>query len=141
MNLKHHIGDVVCAIIENSGKFLIAQRPAGKPLAYRWEFPGGKVHEGETEISALSRELREELSIEVEIIERLTPVVHEYTDFSLRLIPFRCRIIRGIPVTNEHESLVWISMDESDRYEFPEADVPVLDEYRVKLNTESVCNG
>ena len=126
----NHIGDVVCAIIEREGQFLIAQRPKGKSLALLWEFPGGKVQPGESDRVALARELHEELLIEVEIIEALTPVTHTYPDFSLRLVPFRCRITSGTPVALEHEQLEWISIDEAGNYDFPEADTPVLVEYR-----------
>ena len=59
-----HIGDVVCAIIERDGSFLVAQRPEGKSLALKWEFPGGKVEEGEPALEALHREIREELGVE-----------------------------------------------------------------------------
>jgi 8-oxo-dGTP diphosphatase len=126
----NHIGDVVCAIIEQDGRFLIAQRPKGKSLSMKWEFPGGKVQEGESHTVALSRELHEELLIEVAIIQPLTPVNHAYGDFSLRLVPFRCRITAGTPVATEHERLEWIGIDEACLYDFPEADIPVLEEYR-----------
>lgn len=127
-----HIGDVVCAIIERDGRFLIARRPAGKHLARKWEFPGGKVEAGESEVEALKRELLEELGVRVEILERLTPVEHRYPDRSLRLIAFRCRISAGVPDAGEHEALRWIGIDEACEYDFPEADIPILAEYRLK---------
>jgi 8-oxo-dGTP diphosphatase len=125
-----HIGDVVCSIIERDGRFLIARRPAGRHLERKWEFPGGKVDPGESEASALERELHEELQIRVEILERLTPVEHDYADLSLRLIPFRCRIVEGSPIALDHEELRWITIDEASDYDFPEADAPILEEYR-----------
>ncbi len=127
------IGDVVCAIIERDGRFLIARRPEGKHLARKWEFPGGKVEAGESEAAALDRELQEELGVRVEIIERLTPVEHSYPDRSLRLIAFRCRIVDGVPDAGEHEELRWIEIDEAGAYDFPEADLPILAEYRLKI--------
>jgi len=127
------IGDVVCAIIERDGRFLIARRPEGKHLARKWEFPGGKVEPGESEAEALERELREELGVGVEIVERLTPVEHRYSDRSLRLIAFRCRIVAGVPDAGEHEELRWIEIGEADAYDFPEADLPILAEYRQKI--------
>jgi 8-oxo-dGTP diphosphatase len=128
--MARHIGDVVCAIIERDGRFLIARRPAGRHLERKWEFPGGKAEPGESESDALHRELMEELGVRVGIIERLTPVEHAYPDISLRLIAFRCRIIEGIPVARDHEELRWIGIDEAEEYDFPEADEPILAEYR-----------
>jgi 8-oxo-dGTP diphosphatase len=128
------IGDVVCAIIERDGRFLIARRSAGRHLAHKWEFPGGKVEAGESEAEALERELLEELGVRVEIFERLTPVDHRYPDRSLRLIAFRCRIVDGVPDAGEHEELRWIEIDEASEYEFPEADLPILTEYRLKID-------
>jgi len=131
MNPLSHIGDVVCAIIERDGAFLITQRAEGRRLALKWEFPGGKVEKGETPAEALHRELREELGVKVAITRPLTPVVHAYEDFSLRLIPFLCTLLSGEPVLHEHRALAWISPAAIDAYDFPEADLPVLDEYRI----------
>lgn len=125
-----HIGDVVCAIIERDGRFLIARRPEGRHLERKWEFPGGKAEPGETETQALHRELHEELRIKVEILERLTPVEHCYPERCLRLIPFRCRITDGEPQPLDHEELRWITIDDTSAYDFPEADTPILAEYR-----------
>ncbi|WP_281279052.1 (deoxy)nucleoside triphosphate pyrophosphohydrolase [Chlorobaculum thiosulfatiphilum] len=131
-SLQLFIGDVVCAIIERDGRFLIARRSAGRHLARKWEFPGGKVEVGESEAEALDRELMEELGVRVEIVERLTPVEHSYSDRSLRLIAFRCRIVSGEPDSGEHEELRWIEIGEAGDFDFPEADLPVLAEYRQK---------
>ena len=131
--MTRHIGDVVCAIIERDGRFLIARRREGRHLERKWEFPGGKAEPGESETEALDRELLEELRVRVEIIERLTPVEHSYPDISLRLIPFRCRIAEGEPLACDHEELRWIAIDEATGYDFPEADAPILAEYRAHL--------
>lgn len=133
MSTPPHIGDVVCAIIERDGRFLIARRPEGRHLERKWEFPGGKAEAGETELEALERELHEELRIRVEVIERLTPVEYTYPERSLRLIPFRCLIIDGEPEAYDHEELRWIDIDEAGEYDFPEADAPILAEYRTRI--------
>lgn len=137
MTIPPHIGDVVCAIIERDGTFLIARRPAGRHLERKWEFPGGKAEPGESAQAALERELFEELRIRVEIVGLLTPVEHTYPERSLRLIPFRCRIVEGEPVACDHEELRWIGIDQAGGYEFPEADAPILDEYRLLLRAET----
>ncbi|MBN1279787.1 MAG: (deoxy)nucleoside triphosphate pyrophosphohydrolase [Chlorobiaceae bacterium] len=140
MHSPVHIGDVVCAIIERQGSFLIAQRPKGKSLACKWEFPGGKVECGESALDALHRELREELGIAVMVSGALTPVFHMYPDFSLRLLPFLCTISAGEPVLHEHRAIAWITLEMIGGYDFPEADLPVLDEYRQRLYA-TACKG
>jgi len=71
---------VVCAVLEDdSGRILVAQRPADKHLALKWEFPGGKVDPGETPPAALLRELREELGCTAVITRALEPFLHDYT--------------------------------------------------------------
>ena len=130
-----HIGDVVCAIIEKEGRFLIARRPEGKSLASFWEFPGGKVHDGETRCEALHREIDEELATTIGVIGQLTPRFHAYADFSLTLVPFRCVLSGPEPEPLEHEELRWITVGEIVHYRFPDADLPVLDEYLL-INAE-----
>jgi len=125
-----HIGDVVCAIIERDGSFLVTQRALGRSLALKWEFPGGKVEEGESHAEALRRELQEELGVGVAIKGTLTPVFHAYGDFSLRLVPFLCTLLCGEPVLREHRALAWITPEMIAAYDFPDADIPVLEEYR-----------
>lgn len=125
-----HIGDVVCALIERNGRFLIARRPRGKSLGGFWEFPGGKVEPGETAEAALHRELHEELGLQVEILAPLAAVEHAYETFALRLVPFRCAILHGEPSPTEHDELAWITIEMVASYRFPDADLPVLEEYR-----------
>ena len=127
-----YIGTVVCAIIERGGGFLVARRPEKKCFGSCWEFPGGKVHEGESETEALHREIAEELGTAVRILERLTSRFHAYADFSLTLVPFRCVLSGPEPRPIEHRELRWITIGEAAEYDFPAADLPVLDEYRVK---------
>ena len=123
------IGDVVCAIIEKDGYFLIAQRPAGHQLARKWEFPGGKVADGESLHAAIKREILEELDVVIEVHSALTPSFHAYQHLSLTLIPFRCFVIRGIPAPLEHSNIVWVDEKTVREYQFAEADIAVLEEY------------
>lgn len=131
-----HIGDVVCAIIEEKGRFLIAQRPSDHQLSNKWEFPGGKVRDGETPTNALKREINEELHLDIEIYNPLTPNNHSYPNFSLTLIPFRCSIIEGIPIPAEHQQIKWVTIDTVDSYDFSPADIPILNEYLRLRRTE-----
>lgn len=125
----NYLGDVVCAIIEKDGCFLIAERPAGHPLAGKWEFPGGKITSGETSSEAIRREIHEELDIIVEVHLALTPSFHAYEHHSLTLIPFRCSITKGVAKPLEHSNIVWVDEKTVKKYQFAEADIPILEEY------------
>jgi 8-oxo-dGTP diphosphatase len=118
---------VVCAIIEDeAGRFLLAKRPKGKCLGGFWEFPGGKLEEGESIEAALVRELQEELLIQTEIFQILEMVEHHYEKPSIRLIPCRARILSGVPTALEHSEIGWFSNHEIDRSALAPADVPIL---------------
>jgi 8-oxo-dGTP diphosphatase len=98
-------------------------------LGGKWEFPGGKVHAGETPQDALLREIREELGIGVVVGEALKSGV-EWTDgeVSIRLTGFRCEITEGEPVALEHEEIRWCEISELRDLDWAEADVPLVDE-------------
>lgn len=118
---------VACALITDElGRYLLAKRPSGKSLAGFWEFPGGKLEDGESAAKALSRELQEELLIETEVFQTLEPVEHHYENFSIRLIPCRAKILSGIPTPVEHSELGWFRISEIDIQTLAPADVPVL---------------
>jgi len=121
--------DVVCGVIENAaGQILACLRPQGKHLGGRWEFPGGKIDPGESPEAALVRELQEELNVEVEIGQPLTPVVWHYEKVTIRLHPFRCRILAGELQAIEHEQLHWCAPEDFHALDWAEADVPILRE-------------
>lgn len=128
---------VVCAIIERNGGFLAAKRAAHQTNGLLWEFPGGKVMEGETAECALVRELREELGIEVRIVKRLPTSFHEYPWISIDLVPFICSLTSGEPQPHEHAELRWIDKKESSALEWAPADVPVLEGYLAQCNYSS----
>ena len=121
--------DVVCGVIENSdGQFLACLRPAGKHLGGLWEFPGGKVDPGESPQSALARELLEELAVVVEVGLPLGPVIWNYGERTIRLLPFRCRITGGDLQAIEHEQLFWCSPENFNDLVWADADIPILRE-------------
>lgn len=101
---------VVGAAIIESGRVLVAQRRRSD-VAYKslkWEFPGGKIEPGETEEEAIVREIREELDCEIEVIELLPEMSHEYPDFVLRMTICICRLRPGeAPKCLEHNALSW----------------------------------
>jgi 8-oxo-dGTP diphosphatase len=100
--------DVACGVlVDADGQVLMAQRPPGKIAAGHWEFPGGKIEPGETTLAALSRELREELGVEVLAAEPLIDFVHRYRDRRVRLRTYRVTAYRGQPQGQEAQTLAW----------------------------------
>ncbi len=118
--------EVVAALIWESGRFLICQRPAHKARGLLWEFAGGKVESNETMETALIRECREELDITVAVDDLFIQVLHEYPDISIRLTLFHCRIASGTPKLLEHNDLRWISPSEIPNFDFCPADKDIL---------------
>ncbi len=133
--------EVVCGVIRNdAGKVLACRRGLQRHLGGLWEFPGGKVDDGETAEVALARELMEELGVSVEVGERLGAVV-EWTDgqVSIRLTGYWCRISEGIPEALEHEELRWCHVCELEGLEWAEADVPLVIEistFKLQVSTK-----
>jgi 8-oxo-dGTP diphosphatase len=120
---------VVCAIIERGGRFLAAKRAPGQSNALLWEFPGGKVKDGEAAENALEREVQEELGVAVILKKRLRSSAHSYPWVSINLVPFICGIASGEPLAHEHAEIRWVDRKEALRLEWAAADIPVLEEY------------
>jgi len=118
--------EVVAALIRQEDRFLICQRPIGRPRALLWEFPGGKVEAGEDQRQALIRECREELGVDVLPGEIYMQTEHLYSDIHIRLTLYEARIITGTLTRREHHALRWISPQELDSRSFCPADVPFI---------------
>lgn len=118
--------DVTCAVVVERGLVLVTQRGEHMDHPLRWEFPGGKVMDGETPESCIRREIREELGLTVTVKRRLPMVVHRYDTREVRLIPFVCVIEGGTLSLREHRAYRWVPPGELDRLEWLEADVEVL---------------
>lgn len=117
-----------CALIDADGRVLIAERPAGKPMAGLWEFPGGKVDAGERPEDALIRELQEELGIVVNesCLAPLTFASHTYTEFHLLMPLYVCRRWQGTVSPREGQKLAWVRPNRLKDYPMPPADVPLI---------------
>ena len=126
---------VTCALIEWERKVLVAQRPPGKALAGKWEFPGGKIDKGESPNACLKREICEELGCEVDIKSPLTPVTCDYAKGSIELIPFRCVIKAGQPRALEHSAIEWVDPLKLRELDLAEADQPIVEEYLEQLGS------
>ncbi|MGH9385957.1 MAG: 8-oxo-dGTP diphosphatase MutT [Vicinamibacterales bacterium] len=116
---------VVAAVIERDHAFLITLRPSGAHLAGHWEFPGGKVHSGETHSEALRRELFEELDIVGQVGELLHTVTHAYPAKTVELYFYRCGFL-GEPKPMMGQEMRWVPRDELASLAFPEADRDLL---------------
>jgi 8-oxo-dGTP diphosphatase len=117
-----------CALIDPDGRVLLAERPAGRPMAGLWEFPGGKVEAGERPEQTLIRELKEELGIAVEeaCLAPLTFASHAYPDFHLVMPLYVCRRWEGIVAAQEGQKLAWVRPNRLRDYEMPPADLPLI---------------
>ena len=117
-----------CALIDTDGRVLIAQRPQGKAMAGLWEFPGGKIEDGEQPEQTLIRELREELSIVVSeaCLAPLTFASHSYPDFHLLMPLYVCRKWQGTVTALEGQQLAWVKPNKLRDYPMPPADVPLI---------------
>ncbi|HEY4042138.1 MAG TPA: 8-oxo-dGTP diphosphatase MutT [Rhodopila sp.] len=117
-----------CALVDVDGRVLLTRRPEGKKMAGLWEFPGGKLHPGETPEVALIRELKEELGIDV-TAACLAPFAfasHDYQGFHLLMPLFVCRRWKGTPMPRENQTLAWVRATKLSEYEMPPADKPLI---------------
>ena len=123
------------ALVDREKRVLLAQRPEGKSMAGLWEFPGGKIEEGETPEYALMRELEEELQIETRpcCFFPIAFASHSYEAFHLLMPLFVCRVWRGTPQAREHQALKWVRVEEMFDYPMPAADLPLVSALRDML--------
>lgn len=119
--------NVVAAIIKNGeGKILITQRNLKKSQGGSWEFPGGKIEKGETREEAIIREIKEELTIEINVESYLGEKVFEYPEKSINLIALNCRVKSGNIYLTEHEEARWVEKEELNSFEFAPADIFIV---------------
>ncbi|MFM9401911.1 (deoxy)nucleoside triphosphate pyrophosphohydrolase [Myroides odoratimimus] len=120
--------EVVAAILIHENDILCAQRAESKLdyISKKFEFPGGKIEEGETKKEALRRELIEELNISPEINELYMTVVHQYKDFELTMHSFLCQMDNKDVTLNEHISSVWLKREELLTLDWAAADLPIV---------------
>lgn len=124
-----------CALIDADGRVLISQRPKGKAFEGLWEFPGGKLEEGERPEQAIVRELREELGVEPceRCLQPFSFASHTYDDFHLLMPFYLCRQWDGIPRPQEEQAIRWLFPDKLTDVEWVPADIPLVTELRDRL--------
>ena len=119
---------VAVALVDADGRVLLAQRPEGKPMAGLWEFPGGKIHAGESPEAALIRELKEEIDIDVTeaCLAPFTFASHRYEKFHLLMPLYVCRRWKGTLRAREGQTLAWVRPVKLGEYPMPPADIPLV---------------
>jgi 8-oxo-dGTP diphosphatase len=125
--MKLHLLVVAAALYDSDGRVLIAERPAGKHMAGRWEFPGGKVNVGEVEAQALARELREELGIEVTSSRPYMRLTHSYDDRDVELSMWIVERYSGAPQSLDGQRLKWVQPARLLDEDILEADRPFVE--------------
>ncbi|MBI3184711.1 MAG: (deoxy)nucleoside triphosphate pyrophosphohydrolase [Myxococcales bacterium] len=126
---RRHIRVVGAMLEKQGGRYLITQRPPTASLPLLWEFPGGRVQEGESDPQALARELMEEMGIDVEVLEEVMHTQHEYPHYDIDFRVYRCRLrspesaIKHLRV-HDHR---WVTLSEMSQYKFPDADARTLE--------------
>jgi 8-oxo-dGTP diphosphatase len=124
--MKKHI-NVVAAVIHNEHKeILCALRSPVMALPNLWEFPGGKIEEGESHETALIREIQEELNIQIEVGENVEDTFFEYEDFTIQLTSYFASINSGEMKATEHAELRWVTIDKLIDLEWAPADIPAV---------------
>jgi 8-oxo-dGTP diphosphatase len=114
---------VVAAVIEHEGRYLITQRRPAAVLPLLWEFPGGRVEEGENDSQALIREVRGRIGIEVAVFEKLGDHFHEYEQYDVLMSMYACAVPKGAEARPVGVNDVkWVTSEELPSYEFPPAD-------------------
>ncbi|WP_295803976.1 8-oxo-dGTP diphosphatase MutT [uncultured Microbulbifer sp.] len=123
----------VGVIFGSDGRILLAKRPDHLHMGGRWEFPGGKVEDGESIQQAMSRELREELAIDVVQMDKLIEVRHDYGEKQVFLDTWCVTEFSGEPQGVEGQELAWVSARELSNYHFPDANQPIVEAVQAKL--------
>ena len=124
--MKPRLRVVAAAMFDGAGRVLIAQRPEGKHMAGWWEFPGGKVAQGESDAQALVRELREELGVETRVESEIMTLSHEYPDRTVELVLWRATLLGGTPRGLDGQALKWVACSSLANEHLLPADEPFI---------------
>ena len=131
---------VVAAVIVEDNRIFATQRGYG-PYKDWWEFPGGKIEQGESAEEALKREILEELDTEIEVGDRLSVIEYDYPEFHLSMDCFWARVIRGDLFLKEHESARWLSPEEIDNVDWLPADRTILELIKRSIGNDPLQRG
>lgn len=138
MEVKKNI-EVVAAVIVKNGTVFAAQRGYGD-FKGKWEFPGGKIQDGEDQKDALKREIKEELNADIDVNDYLTTVNYEYPTFNLTMHTYLCSLMNDVEFVYhnekelEHENMTWLDQDNLDYLDWLPADIEVVNAYKKAMN-------
>ena len=118
--------EVVAAILRDGNKVLLARRASHKSMPGKWELPGGKIESEEAPENALQRELLEEFNIEVKVQKHAYSTIHEYEDFSIKLMAFECDHFDNILSSIDHDKIEWVNRNDLLKFELAEADIKIV---------------
>ena len=122
---------VVAAILQKEDKILIARKKQGKPLAGYFEFPGGKIEEGETPEESLIRELMEEMNIKIAVKEYIGESIYDYgNDKVISLLGYTAEIIDGEIKLSDHDIYEWVTLEQINNYKIAPADIPLINKLK-----------
>lgn len=121
--------NVTCAIILFQDKIFVAQRSEKMKLPLKWEFPGGKLEENESEIECIRREIKEEINVEIEIVKKITNSIYDYGTFKLNLIPYVVKYKSGDIKLSEHREYRLLNKTELLTLDWAEADIPIVEDF------------
>lgn len=122
--------EVTAAIIFKDNRVLIAQRAPGDKLAGQWEFPGGKIEPGETAQECLKREIREELDVDIDVLDFFGESIYAYHSGKIRLMAYWCEWVSGDFTLKVHSNIAWANYNELDLYDFAPADIPLVEKLK-----------
>ena len=130
---------VTAAIITDSNnKILIAQRSKEDKLSLKWEFPGGKIKEGETPEECLKREIREELCLDIEVVKFYEKSIYHYDSGSIELLAYYAKVLKGTTKLLVHNDIKWVDITEITKYDFAPADIPIVE--KLKRQKKADCD-
>lgn len=125
--MKKTVKVVGAVSINEQGEILCALRSLKMSHPNLWEFPGGKIEEGESPEESLIREIKEELGCMVEVYELIKDVVHEYPNIIVHLLTYKTKIVEGTPTAKEHAELKWMPLEELPSLQWAPADIPTVE--------------
>lgn len=122
--------EVTAAIILKNDQVLIAQRADDDKLAGKWEFPGGKIELGESPQECLKREIKEELDVDIEVLNYFGESIYTYQSGTIKLMAYWCKWLSGEFTLKVHRQIAWINQSELALYDFAPADIPLVEKLR-----------
>ena len=136
--MKKHINVVAAVIHNDQNEILCALRSSVMALPNLWEFPGGKIEEGESHEIALVREIQEELGVHIKVGDKVEDTYYEYDTFTIQLTSYLARITAGDLKASEHAELRWLTINDLDELNWAPADIPAVEELKKLFDVKKV---